>query len=276
MGNCTHCGQPAGFLRSVHRECADKARAASVRISALAAAALRDGGDFIALRDQVLAIGAESQVAKPQQQKLVAAAWVSAVDAFLDDGLLSEAEERSLVACKSAFLLSDADVDASGALTRTVKAAVLRELLEGKIPERIVFDSAALGLNLQKTEQVVWAFPGTEYLEDKTRRQYVGGSQGVSIRIAKGLYYRTGAFKGHSISTLERVSHGKGMLVVTTKHLYFTGSKSFRIPLQKIVSYEAFSDGVGIMRDAQTAKPQVFITGDGWFTYNLLQNVSAL
>ena len=33
------------------------------------------------------------------------------------------------------------------------------------------------------------------------------------------------------------------------------------------------TDGVGIRRDAATAKPQFFITGDGWFTYNLLVNV---
>ena len=29
------------------------------------------------------------------------------------------------------------------------------------------------------------------------------------------------------------------------------------------------ADGFGIMRDAQTAKPQAFQTGDGWFPYNL-------
>jgi hypothetical protein len=59
--------------------------------------------------------------------------------------------------------------------------------------------------------------------------------------------------------------------------VYFSGaSKSFRIRHDKIVSIEPYSDGVGIQRDAQTARPQVFVTGDGWFTYNLLMNVSNL
>ena len=35
-------------------------------------------------------------------------------------------------------------------------------------------------------------------------------------------------------------------------------------------------DGSGIMRDAQTAKPQKFITGDGWFVYNLAVNPGQL
>jgi hypothetical protein len=57
--------------------------------------------------------------------------------------------------------------------------------------------------------------------------------------------------------------------VVTDKNIYFTGPrKSLRLPYRKIVSFEPFSDGVGVMRDAATAKPQIFVTGDGWFTYN--------
>ena len=28
------------------------------------------------------------------------------------------------------------------------------------------------------------------------------------------------------------------------------------------------------MRDAQTAKPQVFRTGDGWFAYHLVTNLA--
>ena len=30
------------------------------------------------------------------------------------------------------------------------------------------------------------------------------------------------------------------------------------------------------MRDAQTAKPQTFVTGDGWFAYNLAVNLAQM
>ena len=30
------------------------------------------------------------------------------------------------------------------------------------------------------------------------------------------------------------------------------------------------------MRDAQTAKPQMFRTGDGWFAYNLAVNLAQM
>lgn len=64
---------------------------------------------------------------------------------------------------------------------------------------------------------------------------------------------------------------------VTTKHLYFAGDgKSFRVQYDKIVSFEPLNDGIGIQRDAATAKPQYFVTGDGWFIYNLVTNLAQM
>jgi hypothetical protein len=69
----------------------------------------------------------------------------------------------------------------------------------------------------------------------------------------------------------------KGYVYITNKHIYFSGpSKSLRVPYNKIVSFLPFDDGIGIVRDAQTAKPQIFKTGDGWFTYNLLVNLAQM
>ncbi len=75
----------------------------------------------------------------------------------------------------------------------------------------------------------------------------------------------------------ERVHVDTGWFVVTDKNVYFAGPrKSVRIPYTKIVSFEPFSDGIGLMRDAASAKPQIFVTGDGWFTYNLVTNLSRI
>ena len=42
------------------------------------------------------------------------------------------------------------------------------------------------------------------------------------------------------------------------------------------MDFEPFSDSFGIMRDAHTAKPQSFRTGDGWFAYNLAVNLAQM
>ena len=43
----------------------------------------------------------------------------------------------------------------------------------------------------------------------------------------------------------------------------------------RIEDFEPFSDGFGLMRDAQTAKPRGFLTGNGWFAYNLAVKLMA-
>ena len=44
--------------------------------------------------------------------------------------------------------------------------------------------------------------------------------------------------------------------------------KKSRLRYDRIMDSKPFSDGFEIMRDAQTAKPQAFKTGDGWFAYS--------
>ena len=44
----------------------------------------------------------------------------------------------------------------------------------------------------------------------------------------------------------------------------------------RTLSLDPYDDGFGIMKDTQTAKPQVFRTGDGWFAYNLATNLAQM
>jgi hypothetical protein len=92
-----------------------------------------------------------------------------------------------------------------------------------------------------------------------------------------GLYYRVGAFKAKPVYTTDRKRIDGGFLVATNKNLFFVGKRtSKKIPYSKIVSFEQFSDGIGLMRDAATAKPQIFVVDDGWFVYNLITNLARL
>ena len=114
-----------------------------------------------------------------------------------------------------------------------------------------------------------------DYLETVTRRERRSASHGVSVRAPRGLYHRPSTFRSRPIEWEETVHAGTGMLGLTTKHIYFAGSrKRFRVRYDRIVAFEPFSDGFGIMRDAQTSKPQTFRTGDGWSAYNLVTNLA--
>jgi hypothetical protein len=276
MPKCRYCEKPAGFLRFVHKECESKYKNSKTKIVSLIENINPEGDNLSSLENKIAKEASSGFIYGDEKNKLIISGWEKAVERAFDDGVLTHEEESSLTEFASHFSLSQENLDGNGAYSKIVKGAVLRDIFEGKIPERLQIDGN-LPFNLQKTEKVIWVFQDVDYYEQKKRTQYVGGSQGVSIRIAKGVYYRAGAFKGERVETHETIHADTGLLGVTNKHIYFSGgAKSFRIRHDKVVSFEPFSDGIGLQRDAATAKPQSFVTGDGWFTYNLITNVAQL
>ena len=272
MSTCIYCGKSAGLFRTQHAGC----EAARQRIISEAGDAIRAEGNFDAVDRRVLAEVRHTTLVPTAVRRCLVTAWEQSVEKFLKDGVLDAVEENRLAKFKEHFGLAEAELDKNGALTRTVKAGILREVLSGSIPQRASFDEP-LPINLQNGERIVWAFGGSQYLEDKVRREYIGRSQHVSVRLMQGVYYGVGAFKGHPVEHTERVLLDTGLVVVTGRNLYFAGpKKSLRIPYVKIVSFEPFSNGIGLTRDAATAKAQIFVTGDGWFTYNLVTNLARI
>lgn len=276
MGACEICGQPAGVLRKVHKACEQRridAWEAMVRRARSVASGREEDPE---LHTAIARLSSEAFAPDDWNRKALVVGWEAAVDQALEDGVLTETEEQHLEAFIPRFELALAELNARGALERLGKAKVLRDLVEkGVVPKVGPVDG--LPFNLVKSESLVWLFKDVAYHELRTRTHYEGKSAGVSIRIAKGVYYRTSSFTGHPVETIHAVRVDTGFLGATTKHVYFSGPmKSFRVPYTKIVNFTKYSDGIGIQRDAMTAKPQTFVTGDGWFTYNLLTNLSNL
>ena len=236
-----------------------------------AAVATDDGARLL---DDVAAALDRAGLSSQDRVSVLARAWEEAVDGALEDGVLALDEEAALVRYLRRFELDAAAVNRQGAHANMVKAGMIREAAEGVVPQRLTFDGP-VPFNLMKSEQLVWLIEDVDYHEVVTRRQRRGTSHGLSIRVAKGLYYRPGMFRSQVHEWEETVHVDTGLLGVTSKHIYFHGGrKRFRIRYDRIVSFDPYQDGIGVMRDAQTAKPQSFRTGDGWFIYNLVTNLA--
>lgn len=276
MGKCEYCGEPAGFMRSFHRECRDRHDEADRRIRdiILDVTSGSDTSGYAKAETRIREIAQAARMDEAALREAVISGWELAVERAFDDGVLSLEEEEALTGLARVFSLNQRELNRNGAEDRVTRGAVLRDIFEGNLPEiRVEGD---LPFNLQKTEKIVWVFENVDYLEERIRTRYVGGSQGVSIRVARGLYYRVGGFKGERIQTGETVHADTGLLGLTDRHLYYAGSsKRFRIRYDKIVAFEPYSDGIGIQHDLQTARPQIFVTGDGWFTYNLIRHLAS-
>jgi len=274
MSKCSYCGQEAGFLQGKHKACEERHSQGLGRVLELAKSGIKNGAELETLHESTRSVSGATFVTEGERIDSLVQAFDDAVTQALEDGLLTSQEEQGLIEYGKRLSLSQDDLDKRGGYTKLIQGGVLRELAEGRIPERVAL-KGELPFNLQKGEKIAWLFNDVKYHEVRTRTHFEGRSSGVSVRVARGLYYRTGTFKGHPVKTEETVLVGKGVMLITSKNIYFGSSaKSLRIPYGKIVAFTPYSDGVGIQRDALSAKPQLFINGAGWFTYNLLMNLS--
>ena len=138
---------------------------------------------------------------------------------------------------------------------------ILHILGEGKVPD--------LGLDvdvpfkLQRGERWLLATDDVPYAEMRVKREIQGRSAGTSVRVMKGVSVRAGASRGTPVETDVLTSRGSGLFAVSTKHIFFHGDRSFRIPHGKIVSAQAVaSTGLEIVRDRASALPEYFGIGD--------------
>ena len=85
---------------------------------------------------------------------------------------------------------------------------------------------------------------------------------------------RSGQSHGNRVDHSNTAHVDTGVLALTTKQMHFAGQrKAFRVPYEKIASFEPYSDGIKIIQDHVTAKPQFFITQDGWFAAGVIEKI---
>ena len=147
----------------------------------------------------------------------------------------------------------------------------MKNFERGILPPKNISATILLG----KTESVLWAFNGVTLYEEKVEREWVGRNRGMSFRVCKGVYYRTGGSKGHAVEHSSMQPLGTGTLYVTNKNLVFHSMmKAVKIPYKKIVGLTPYSDGIEIHRDGANVKRMTIQGFDPWFVMNLMSMIA--
>ena len=198
----------------------------------------------------------------------------------MEDLALSAAEKRGLNRYRTRFNLDDGRLDGGGHFQMFRMMSLLDSLTTDGVVPRFDGASAAGGFgmlpfNLMKSEALLSIFGDVGYLQQVTRREFRGRSMSVSFRVAKGVYVRPGTFRGRAVESksMEQRDAGPAGDHDQAPVFQFKGSHtSFRVRLEKIVSFEPFRDGLQIMRDAARARPDVLTMGtiDVWFAVDLI------
>ena len=117
------------------------------------------------------------------------------------------------------------------------------------------------GVQLKKGEVVHLVLNDVGLVEPRRGpTQWVGGSQGVSFKVAKGVRYRVGATRGHVVQGEERpVVIDSGTGVVTNQRMMFIGTKrSTEWAYSKLLGFSLEEEGVALFNVSNRQKASGF------------------
>ncbi|MDE6330737.1 MAG: hypothetical protein K2L83_08535 [Muribaculaceae bacterium] len=274
MGKCKYCGQNAGFFSSKHDACEQRHQAGIVRFKDILAQCFQNNEDFYLHQNEIMTIRRDAYLSDDLCRELYCQSFDDAIEQYLDDGIVDATEERTVARFMQFTGLSQQTLNANKSLEKVVQSKVLQELLNGQVPSPRITISGNFPFMLEKNEHMLWLFRDVTLKMQKVHREMVGRSRGVSVRVCRGVYYRTGGFRGQPVETTYMEPIGRGCVCLTDKHLYFhCPAKALKIPFSKILSLDPYSNGLGIQKDGAREKPMFFENLNSWFCYNAISNL---
>lgn len=167
------------------------------------------------------------------------------------DGIITLEEENELSELMRSLGLTESDLPDMSRRT-LFDARMLTTISRGVFPELQVS-------LLLKPNEICHFMSPAQLMEELTKTRYVGGSHGASFRVAKGVTFRTGSFRGQPIKENYAKITDDGTLYVTNKKVLFVGmKKNVSYPINKIVDITKYTDGIKFQKENEN-KPRVFL-----------------
>lgn len=274
MGTCKYCGKDAGWFSSCHSQCEAKYHQGLASVKQILSNCFAQRKDFYLQSKEIDTLSQDAYIFGDRKEALYVDVLDNAVDGYLNDGMIDDAEKKTIARFIQFSQLPQAVLNRNHAIEKMLQSEVLQDIVNGRTPKPRITISGNFPFLLGKGETLIWLFRDIVLYEQKVKREYQGRSSGMSFRVCKGVYYRVGGFKGHPIETTYMQKIGIGSVCLTDKHVYFScPEKSLKLPYDKLISVESYSNGIGLQKEGATAKP-LFLEGiNSWFCYNVIANL---
>ncbi|MFC1517476.1 hypothetical protein ACFL5G_02845 [Candidatus Margulisiibacteriota bacterium] len=186
---------------------------------------------------------------KKQKKKDMLRIYERVYEEFESDKELEANEIAVLKKIQEAFDLSKEEVEYNERILPYLYVNSIRE--KGELPEIDLTIKGGSQVILKKNEKAYFADGAALKEMRSVSLGYSGGSHGISFPIAKGVRYRVGAHRGRIVKEDRYVDTSQGILLITNKRLFlqpFPGNKPLSIPLDKILSYQAYKNGLELYK----------------------------
>jgi hypothetical protein len=187
-----------------------------------------------------------------ERRKLGEEAFVQYANNVLADDHVTEDEEDALSALAEAVGFEQADFNRHNLNARLQVA----KLNDGRLP---VLASSQL---MPKRGEIVHIETSAALMKEVAVREWRGGSQGVSFRIAKGVRYRVGSTRGRVVTVGTQLQIADtGILAVTNQRAAFLGSrKTIDMPYAKLIGMHMYIDAISFSLSNRQNAPLIKVT----------------
>lgn len=271
MGICEYCGEKPGWFQSSHPACVAKADSTGQAVRTLVFNGILAGRSYADLSAEVQQVLADNKVKEHFVHELLLQGADNAVSQLALQSPVSVEEWDRLFGVLKGF-----NIDAYRSefvarrwygLSQLAMSCILWEVLHDVHPGL----TDPIQFNLRSGEKPLYQTGNTvTYLEERTISNHVRSFRGLSLPIGAGVYYHIGGSQGHQERTSGLLPLDSGNLLITSHALYFGGQKTtLRIPLDRVLRYEPYLDGVGVCESHGSPKVFTFDHGGmdtGWFS----------
>lgn len=238
MGTCRYCNRDAGWFKKEHASCVLKANDSVNSIKKYIADAVTTGKKYSDISEDINKLATEANLSPAQCRTAAITAWsqatierdkarpVSDVETDVNWQFISEAAgitEEEMTAAIQAGTANAALMDGvrADAYSSTIWAALNgKRVAPESFPPQI-----RNAFNLQTGEYGVWGMPHMLMRQQSTHKSYAGGYNGISVRVANGLWYRFGKGRGHEEEHTELQDVDMGDFLMTNRAIYFGGKQ---------------------------------------------------
>jgi hypothetical protein len=281
MGVCDLCGEKAGWLQNRHAACTERAEGTKAALYDLALNGTVAGKTFSDLDTEVRQLAAENRVPLQQFSETLLQAADDAAGKIALRAPVSQDDYRRVFAILQGWgiqqYINNGEIATRRwfGLPQLDMSLILWQVLHGLNP---IYDGVGrMQFNLQADEVPIFTAGKVTFAEERTVSTHTRTFGGLSLPVGAGIYYHIGSSQGHQVSGLLPLDVGEAL--ITTRAIYFGGQKTtLRIPLNHVVRYQPYVDGVGVCESH--GPPKVFVMDygaldTGWFFFNLLSALTS-
>lgn len=209
------------------------------------------------LRDRTLSMDDLDQLAQVEEKYHLTAEDTKAARAqafdgelagYLVDAVLTDEEMEALRLLLASLALSPSDVPSAMSLIQ--RYYYLGHIQKGRVP---ILPPGQACLNTRTSEAVHLETPVYTLTTKSVSKGWAAGNSGFSFRIARGVYWRIGATRGHMLREQQTVTESMGTLSLTDQRIvYIADRKSFSFDWPKVLSIEPYQDGLTVHAQGRT------------------------